>query len=544
MFLPLGWPQCPIVHLAAESRCAVWKADTATAMTRNTLTDLAGYLQTMVIGDERQTSSTTSESSHNRAQNSSLPNVQSTRARHPPPSATPTPSAKPWSSSVRPRSSSQHIAQSAAPLVIPSSHDAGPNRIHQDLSPTGHAPLTETDPDYDYDTSQGSENTPPSPRLQPQNLSVLSFNGSGAASPSRIKVRDLNHIQSFASEEVLARSRHGSRLSLRSRQDGGHQYEISSMPVTDIIEMVAGLLTKITTTNDRQHEHLHRHIPPPEGAAGLTQQATSVLAFHGKNVPSITILSYLSRIHKYCPTTYEVFLSLLVYFDRMTEMVNNGSVQGGPGEKLKKVSSNGSTSTERRVSISMEDLVDSDDEPEMSSSPSVPSLIAADTDAYNLPHFFVVDSFNIHRLVIAGVTCASKFFSDVFYTNSRYAKVCSPISIHLWISILTRLHLPKRSAAFPFSNSTISNCNSSCWTISDSPSLSRSSKLTAPCWWNSTPTRSWYNNKARMPTALANCPSHCISQHPRRPKGFRETKPKRAKETRSENINAKGKMMG
>lgn len=31
----------------------------------------------------------------------------------------------------------------------------------------------------------------------------------------------------------------------------------------------------------------------------------------------------------------------------------------------------------------------------------------------------MVDSFNIHRLVIAGVTCASKFFSDVFYTNSR-----------------------------------------------------------------------------------------------------------------------------
>ena len=42
----------------------------------------------------------------------------------------------------------------------------------------------------------------------------------------------------------------------------------------------------------------------------------------------------------------------------------------------------------------------------------------------NLSHFFVVDSFNIHRLVIAGVTCASKFFSDIFYTNSRYAKVC------------------------------------------------------------------------------------------------------------------------
>jgi len=45
-----------------------------------------------------------------------------------------------------------------------------------------------------------------------------------------------------------------------------------------------------------------------------------------------------------------------------------------------------------------------------------------DAEAYDLSHFFVVDSFNIHRLVIAGVTCASKFFSDVFYTNSRYAK--------------------------------------------------------------------------------------------------------------------------
>ena len=42
------------------------------------------------------------------------------------------------------------------------------------------------------------------------------------------------------------------------------------------------------------------------------------------------------------------------------------------------------------------------------------------------PRLFAIDSFNVHRLVIAGVTVASKFFSDVFYTNSRYAKVRSP----------------------------------------------------------------------------------------------------------------------
>ena len=202
------------------------------------------------------------------------------------------------------------------------------------------------------------------------------------------------------------------------------------MPVTDIIEMVAGLLTKITTTNDRQHEHLHRHIPPPEGTTGLSQQDTSVLAFHGKNVPSITILSYLSRIHKYCPTTYEVFLSLLVYFDRMTEMVNNGTFpkfdehRHHNGER-KRTDSNGSTATERAENSMMADLVDSDDESD-TRSPSMPQMLPSDLDAYNLTHFFVVDSFNIHRLVIAGVTCASKFFSDVFYTNSRYAKVRQP----------------------------------------------------------------------------------------------------------------------
>jgi hypothetical protein len=40
-----------------------------------------------------------------------------------------------------------------------------------------------------------------------------------------------------------------------------------------------------------------------------------------------------------------------------------------------------------------------------------------------------IDSFNIHRLIISGVTVASKLFSDTFFTNTRYAKVCFPISL-------------------------------------------------------------------------------------------------------------------
>ena len=284
-------------------------------------------------------------------------------------------------------------------------------------------------------------NPPPSPRLQPSHGSMPSLNGSAQTSPSRIKVRDLSHIQSFASEEVLTRSRHPSRHSLRGRIGGGQQYEISSMPVQDIIEMVAGLLTKITTTNDRQHEHLHRHIPDPDGSTTLSQQAKSVLAFHGKNVPSITIASYLSRIHKYCPTTYEVFLSLLVYFDRMTEMVNSGSLSsfaesgqynsrpGTAQSNTSSITSGGLSFTQpssptNQASRPLHPLIPVTSNPHDHGPPSasIPPTLS-DSDAYDISHFFVVDSFNIHRLVMAGVTCASKFFSDVFYTNSRYAKV-------------------------------------------------------------------------------------------------------------------------
>jgi hypothetical protein len=76
------------------------------------------------------------------------------------------------------------------------------------------------------------------------------------------------------------------------------------------------------------------------------------------------------------------------------------------------------------------DLADDDDE-EMADSnrrshPSSNKGAATPTEhpAIAAATYFVVDSFNIHRLIISGVTCASKFFSDVFYTNSRYAKVC------------------------------------------------------------------------------------------------------------------------
>ena len=293
----------------------------------------------------------------------------------------------------------------------------------------------------------------PSAQPSPAQSARSHSTAASAQSPQRIKVRSLTHIKTFATDESSPFS------PARRRADGddvGPQYEISEMPVSDIIEMVAGLLTKITTTNDRQHEHLHRQIPPPDGTTGLSPQTSSVLAFHGKNIPSITILSYLSRIHKYCPTTYEVFLSLLVYFDRMTERVNSGPMQslrqanqqsleraaggqhrsrptsitsaappaqGSPAVAIQAQAHTQTSTPPPSGSLGMPAPSGVPGDNHRPPSPPVPIDSPLESDPYHLSHFFVVDSFNIHRLVIAGVTCASKFFSDIFYTNSRYAKV-------------------------------------------------------------------------------------------------------------------------
>jgi hypothetical protein len=91
---------------------------------------------------------------------------------------------------------------------------------------------------------------------------------------------------------------------------------------------------------------------------------SSLLSFHARHVPSITIEAYLLRILKYCPTTNEVFLGLLVYFDRMSRL---GTATGVGG-------------------------------------------LAAARGGRG----FAIDSYNVHRLVIAGVTVASKFFSGEF----------------------------------------------------------------------------------------------------------------------------------
>ncbi|CAL3961976.1 unnamed protein product [Diplocarpon coronariae] len=384
---------------------------------------------TMVAGSGQQRSPAESpyhQRSRSRVEPSPSPRPQPTSI----PAGTPPPS-----SSTRALSTAAQdgVDRSGSVKMEPPSppRSSSPPGSHSKQRFTSQKDLPESSAPYDRSPSEKSAKQEKSSPLLSSHVNIQrsarSLDDVQKYGGNTIKVRDLAHIQSFATEEFL--SYRGQSGRLRTADDPTLKYEISGMPITDIIEMVAGLLTKITTTNDMQHESLHRPLPSGD-AVNLNGLSSSVLAFHGKNVPSITILSYLSRIHKYCPTTYEVFLSLLVYFDRMTERVNSGTVQTLNRDMIDQESSPPSSG----YSAEGSDLADS---PPAQTSRSVPEISAElERAQYSHPppreqspstaplsHFFVVDSFNIHRLVIAGVTCASKFFSDVFYTNSRYAKV-------------------------------------------------------------------------------------------------------------------------
>ena len=170
--------------------------------------------------------------------------------------------------------------------------------------------------------------------------------------------------------------------------------DLANYPQQDLLRILAALLHQISTANDTLRPSPSTPAPAPSSsstslsdydastvttpdvsladrrssvttaAMGALGTPSSTLCFHARNVPTISLEAYLLRILKYCPASNEVFLSLLVYFDRMSKLAKDACGRA-----------------------------------------------------------FVIDSYNIHRLVIAGVTVASKFFSDVFYTNSRYAKV-------------------------------------------------------------------------------------------------------------------------
>ncbi|KDQ29564.1 hypothetical protein PLEOSDRAFT_1096664 [Pleurotus ostreatus PC15] len=199
------------------------------------------------------------------------------------------------------------------------------------------------------------------------------------ASSSSASTSSLHHNHHHQPERSPAPATSTAAATAAPQQQQQIPFDINTYPSTDLLKVLASLLTQIAATNDKldsasnasesQASQSIQHATPiwhtlTTASKNAILTPSSTLTFHARNVPTISLEAYLLRILKYCPTSNQVFLSLLVYFDRMSKL-----------------------STEA------------------------------------IGRTFVIDSYNIHRLVIAGVTVASKFFSDVFYTNSRYAKV-------------------------------------------------------------------------------------------------------------------------
>lgn len=93
-------------------------------------------------------------------------------------------------------------------------------------------------------------------------------------------------------------------------------------------------------------------------ANDAVKEAGPVTKFHALRPPSISILDYCARIHKYASCSPECFVLALVYIDRLIQ----------------------------RNSL-------------------------------------LLNSLNVHRIIITAVMLAAKFFDDQYYNNAYYAKV-------------------------------------------------------------------------------------------------------------------------
>lgn len=160
-------------------------------------------------------------------------------------------------------------------------------------------------------------------------------------------------------------------LSDLPRPPRAKMFHFANCSAAPVLRMITLVLDTIIKKNDKLYPSEQDVSPVSLGTPANEQGRmfqSIMLRFHGFNVPGIGLDAYFERILKYCPSTADVFISLLVYLDRIQAM----------GFEL---------SQDKSKSL------------------------------------FLLDSYNVHRLVIAGMTVASKFFSDLFYKNSRYAKV-------------------------------------------------------------------------------------------------------------------------
>lgn len=149
-----------------------------------------------------------------------------------------------------------------------------------------------------------------------------------------------------------------------------------TQPASETLKLLAAYISYISTENDKE-------------TANFKLKPT---CFHARTLPSIDILGYLSRILKYSPCGTEVFLAQLVYI--------------------------------RRLSVNKNFLYKPDLLPFEGDSSDIDQLQSRleSTQISPMKTGIVVDSYNIHRLLITSSLVAIKFLSDVFYTNLHVSR--------------------------------------------------------------------------------------------------------------------------
>ncbi|KNC29387.1 hypothetical protein FF38_10305, partial [Lucilia cuprina] len=76
-------------------------------------------------------------------------------------------------------------------------------------------------------------------------------------------------------------------------------FHFAGCDTNKVIQMIASILRKIISRNDRAPEQVSKE---PIGTEG-EQYKSKLMTFHGCNVPGISLDAYLKRILKYCPST-------------------------------------------------------------------------------------------------------------------------------------------------------------------------------------------------------------------------------------------------
>lgn len=199
-------------------------------------------------------------------------------------------------------------------------------------------------------------------------------------------------------------------------------YDIVNCSTSQTLLLVSSLINTILAVNDR--------LACPK-----------ITLFHSRAIPNISIEAYLSRILQYAPFQNEVLLIILLYFDRIgggckpTQVLTNTI----PKALLRQASMLPEMDTKPKLEddhgASHEKSTGPESDPMEEEEPIADEIYTSSSES-PVGSKLIINSFNIHRLLITSILVACKFSSDVFYPNVRYARV----SLFIYFFILVSHH--------------------------------------------------------------------------------------------------------